>query len=43
VTTHKGVTRFPEGLCNKEGKVGVGFVLVINIAKWNHKNIGNVP
>ena len=31
----EGVTRLPEGLCSKEGKVTDGFVLVISIAKWN--------
>ena len=35
VTTQKGVTGFPEGLCSREGKVGDGFVLVINISRWN--------
>ena len=39
----EGVTVFPEGLCNREGKVGDGFFLFINISKCNQMQIGSVP
>lgn len=35
VTAQKGLTRFLEGLCSREGKDRDGFVLVISIARWN--------
>ena len=39
----KVVTRFPERLCSREGKVEDGFVLVINIDRWNQMHIGIAP
>lgn len=43
LTAQKGVTKLPEGLCSREGKVGDGFVLVISIVRWNQMHIGSVP
>ena len=43
VTTRKGVTGFPEGLCSREGKVWDGFSLLIVIVKWNQMHIASVP
>jgi len=43
VTTRKGVTGFPEGLCSREGKVADIFIFVIRISKWNQMHIGSVP
>ena len=43
VIAWKEVTKFPEGLCKREGKVGDRFVLVISISRWNQMHIGNVP
>lgn len=37
------MTRFPKGLCSREGKVGDGFVLVSSISRWNQMHIGSVP
>ncbi len=39
----KGLTKFPEGLSSKEGKVGDVFVLVIRITRWNKMHIGSAP
>lgn len=35
VTSWKGVTKLPEGLCRREGKAGEYFFLVISISRWN--------
>ena len=35
VTAWKGMTKLPEGLCSREGKVGDIFVLFISISRWN--------
>jgi len=43
VNARKGVTVLPEGLCSREGKVGDGLALVINITRWNQMHIGSVP
>ena len=43
VTAWKGVAKFPEGLCSREGKVEDIFVLVISIAKWNQMHNGSLP
>ena len=43
VTTQKGVTGLPEGLCSREGKVGDISIFVISISRWNQMHIGNVP
>ena len=42
VTAWKGVTRLPEGLCSREGKVEDILVLVISITRWNQMHIGSV-
>jgi len=39
----EGVTRLPEGLCSREGKVKDIFVLVISISRSNQIHIGSVP
>ena len=38
----EGVTGLPEGLCNREGKVGDIFVLVTSISRWNQMHIGSL-
>ena len=43
VVAWKGMARFIEGVFSREGKVGDGFFLVINITRWNHMHIGSVP
>jgi len=39
----KGVTRFLEGLCSREGKTEDIFVFVMRLARWNQMHIGSVP
>ena len=39
----KEVTRLPDGLCSREGKVVDILVLVISIARWNQMHIGSEP
>lgn len=43
MTTWKGVIKFLEGLCSREGKVADMFVLAISIARWNQMHIGSAP
>ena len=43
MTARKGVTRFPKGLCSKEGKVKDIFSLFISISRWNQMHIESVP
>lgn len=38
----EGVTRFPEGMCSREGKARDIFFLVIIISIWNQIHIGSV-
>lgn len=43
VTARKGVTSFPEGLCNREGKSSDIFVLIMRISRWNQIHTGSLP
>lgn len=43
VTEQNGVTRFPKGLCSREGNARDILVLVIRISIWNQMHIANVP
>jgi len=43
VTTWRGVTGFPEGLCSREGKVVNGFVLVITLPDGTRCTLGVRP